>query len=74
MAIYTKHGEKIINESLRIDSDCMFDDEIVKIWAIVEGETGEKQYWFSDLHGDRKREVQDVLDSNLKKREAPKYP
>jgi len=67
MAIYTKHGEKVINESLRVDQDCLFNDEIVKVWATVEGETAEKQYWFSDLVGDRKTEVRDVINSNLKK-------
>jgi len=72
MAIYTKHGERMINESLRIDDACMFNDEIVKVWGIVEGESAEKRYWLSDLHGDRKREVRDVIQSNLKKSETTK--
>lgn len=68
MAIRTKYGERVMNASLRIDAGCMFHDEIVKVWAIVEGETTEKQYWISDLIGDSKKEVRDVINSNLKKR------
>ena len=70
MAIHTKWGEKLINESLRIDESCMFDGDIVKVWSIVEGETTEKQYWLSDLVPDSKREVRDVIESNKKKQES----
>jgi hypothetical protein len=69
MAIHTKFGEKVTNESLRVDQDCVFDDEIIKVWAKLEGQTDEKQYWISDLIGDSKKEVRDVINSNLKKRE-----
>jgi hypothetical protein len=67
MAIHTKHGERVINESLRIDAACLFNDEIVKVWATIEGQTAEKQYWLSDLVGDKRREVKEVIDANLKK-------
>lgn len=67
MAIHTKYGERVINESLRIDADCLFNDQIVKVWATLEGQTVEKQYWLSDLVGNKKREVRDVIDTNLKK-------
>ena len=70
MAIYTKFGGKVIQESLRVDQDCIFSGEIVKAWASVDGEAGEKQYWLSDLVGDAKREVRDAIRANLKRREA----
>lgn len=70
MAIHTKFGETVINESLRIDRDCLFDGDIVKVWARVEGQADEKQYWISDLIGDRKKEVHDAINSNVKKRES----
>jgi hypothetical protein len=65
--IRTKYGERVINDSLRVDGDCMFNDKIVKVWARIEGQTAEKQYWLSDLVGGKKREVRDVIDANLKK-------
>lgn len=67
MAIYTKYGEKLVNESLRVDAGCMSNDKVVKVWAVVEGETAEKLYWISDVIGDNKREVQNVIQANLKK-------
>lgn len=67
MAIFTKHGEKLINESLRVDGNCIFNEEIVKVWAVIEGQATEKQYWFSDLVGDTKKEVRDVINANIKK-------
>jgi hypothetical protein len=67
VAIRTKHGERVIHESVRIDGECMFHDEIVKVWATLEGQTVEKRYWLSDLVGDKKREVRDVIQSNAKK-------
>ncbi|HEY6252023.1 MAG TPA: hypothetical protein VI685_18865 [Candidatus Angelobacter sp.] len=70
MAIHTKYGEKVINESIHTDQDCLFDGDIVKVWATLEGQATEKQYWISDLVGDRKKEVFDVIKSNLKKRES----
>jgi hypothetical protein len=68
MAIRTKLGNKVINESLRIDQDCLFRGEIVQVWAILQGQTTEKKYWISDLVGDAKNELQHVLNSNVKKR------
>ena len=66
MAIYTKHGERISNESLRVDNDCMFNGQIIKVWAKVVGEPNERQYWFSDLRCDQKGEIQSVLKANSK--------
>jgi hypothetical protein len=70
MAIHTKFGDKIIGESLRVDNDCIFDGDIIKVWATIEGEIQERQYWLSDLIADRKREIRDVLAANSKKRPA----
>ncbi|HLJ30175.1 MAG TPA: hypothetical protein VKY85_25940 [Candidatus Angelobacter sp.] len=72
MAIYTKYGEKVINQSLRVDRDCMFNDKIVRVWATLEGQTAEKQYWISDLIGDKKKEVRDVINSNWENGNAAK--
>jgi hypothetical protein len=69
MAIHTKFGDKIINDSLRVDNNCIFDSDIVKVWATIEGEAQEKQYWLSDLIADKKREVRDVLAANSKQRQ-----
>lgn len=68
MAIRTKFGENVISESLRVDQDCLFDGNIVKVWATLEGQTTEKQYWISDVIGQDKKEVRDVINANLKKR------
>jgi len=66
MAIYTKHGERISNESLRVNDKCMLNGQIIKVWAKVIGETQERQYWFSDLRCDQKGEIQSVLKANSK--------
>ena len=68
MAIRTKFGETLMNDSLRIDQDCLFDGDIIKVWAKIEDQSDEKQYWISDLVSDGKREVRDVINANLKKR------
>ena len=70
MAISTKFGENVISDSLRVGQNCIFNDEIVKVWATLDGQTAEKQYWISDLIGDRKKEIRDVIHANLKKRES----
>ena len=72
MAIHTKFGDKIINESVHADQDCVFHGEIVKVWAIMDGQTTPKQYWISDLVGDRKKELCDAIHANLKKRGSAK--
>ena len=68
MAIRTKFGETLMNDSLRVDQDCLFDGDIIKVWAKIEDQNDEKQYWMSDLVGNGKREVRDVINANLKKR------
>jgi hypothetical protein len=70
MAIRTKFGETIISESLRVDQDCFYDGNIVKVCAKLEGQAGDRHYWISDLIGDKKSEVRDVIRANLKKRES----
>jgi hypothetical protein len=72
MAICTKFGERVINESLRIHEDCLYRGQIVKVWAILNGQTIEKQYWISDLVADAKNELRDVINSNLNKRKGAK--
>lgn len=70
MAIRTKFGDNVISESLRVDKGCLYDGAIVKVWAKLEDHTDDSQYWISDLIGDKKNEVRDVVKANLKKREG----
>ena len=70
MAIRTKFGDKVVSESLRVDKDCLYDADVVKVWARLEGQPDDKQYWISDLIGDHKNEVRNVVKANLKKREG----
>ena len=70
MAIHTKFGEKIVSESLGVDQHCLYDGNIVKVWARLEGQTDFRQHWISDLIGDEKNEVRDVIKANQKKRES----
>lgn len=70
MAIRTKFGDKVVSESLRVDKDCFYDADVVKVWARLEAQTDDRQYWISDLIGDKKNEVRDVIKANLKKREG----
>lgn len=64
MTIRTKFGDNVTSRSLRVDQDCLFNDEIVKVWATIEGQTAEKQYWISDLIVDKKKEVSDLIRAN----------
>ena len=69
MAIYTKHDQKIINESIRVEGSCYFDEKLLKVWALVEGATTERQFFISDLKGDNgTAEVNDVIRAVLKTR------
>ena len=52
MAIYTKQGHRILNESIRIDPDCYFADQVIKIRALTERTKKEKLYWLKDLLAD----------------------
>ena len=70
MAIRTKFGDKVVSESLRVDKDCLYDADVVKVWARLEAQTDDRQYWISDLIGDKKNEVRNVVKANLKKREG----
>lgn len=70
MAIRTKFGEKVVSESLRVTQDCLYDGNIVKVWAKIEGQIEDRRCWITDLIGDEKNEVRDVIKANLKKRES----
>lgn len=70
MAIRIKHGEKLSHDSLRVDNDCLFDGEVVKVWAKIQGQEEEKLYWLSDLVGDEEGEVKRVLKANFKPRKT----
>ena len=69
MAIYTKHGYMIINDSIHVDRSCYFDSKLLKIWALFEGATAEHQFFISDLKADNgKTEIDDVIRAALKSR------
>jgi hypothetical protein len=65
MSIYTKTGEKIIN--VGIDRDCYYEEDLVQLWATVEGELEMKRLlYISDLKEDKKGEIKDVVRATLK--------
>jgi hypothetical protein len=69
VAIYTKHGKKLINDSIRIDGDCYVGDNLINIRALVEGEDVPRLFYRTDLRADDdKREIDDVINAMLKKR------
>ena len=69
MAIYTKHDQRMISESIRIDASCYFDEKLLKVWALVERATTERQFFISDLKSDNgKTEVDDLIRAALKTR------
>lgn len=55
MAIYTKHGQRIPNESAHIDQSCYFADKVIKIRAVPETRRKEQVYWVKDLLADNGR-------------------
>ena len=52
MAVYTKHGHRIPDESARIDDTCYFADKVIKIRAVPETRRKEQVYWVKDLLAD----------------------
>ena len=69
MALYTKYGRKIMNDSIMIDGDCFVGDKVIKIRALVEGGTTLRLLYLTDVLADNgKAEIDDVIRANLKKR------
>lgn len=69
MALYSKYGRKIINDSIMIDGDCYVGDKVIKIRALVEGKIAPQLFYLTDVLADNgKAEVDDVVRANLKKR------
>ena len=52
MAIYSKHGERVSNQSARLDSSCYFADKVIKIRAIPDNRKKEQVFWVKDLLAD----------------------
>jgi hypothetical protein len=62
MAVYTKHGQRITNESARVDESCYFGDKIIKIRAMPERKKKEQVYWVKDLLADgNKAEIESFI-------------
>lgn len=68
MAVYTKHGHRISDESARIDETCYFADKVVKIRAVPETRKKEQVYWVKDLLADGGRTEIDAFITTLKRR------
>jgi hypothetical protein len=67
VAIYTKHGKRLIKESITVDSDCYVGRKAIKIRALVEGQTSRQSLYISDLLADNgKQEIQDAINANTK--------
>ena len=43
VTIRTKFGANVISESLRVEKDCIYDADIVKVWAKLEGQADDRQ-------------------------------
>jgi hypothetical protein len=68
VAIYTKHGKKIIKESITVDSDCYVGRKVIKIRALVEGRNERQSLYLSDLLADNgNQEIQNVINANHKR-------
>ena len=68
VAIYTKHGKRLIKESITIDSDCYVGRKAIKIRALVEGQTTRQSFYISDLLADTgKQEIQDAINETTKR-------
>jgi hypothetical protein len=62
IAIYTKHGQRIPNESAHVDESCYFADKVIKIRAVPESRRKEQVYWVKDLLADNgKQEIEGFI-------------
>jgi hypothetical protein len=69
MAIYNRHGKRILSDTVQIDSDCYVHEQIVKLRALVEGANVPGLFYVSDLRADRGRtEIDDIIRAALKSR------
>lgn len=69
MAIYTKLGKKVLEDTIRIDGDCYVGDKVIKIRAQVERERVARLLYVTDLLADGgKKEIQDEIRALLTKR------
>ena len=70
MALYTKYGRKILNDSIMINGDCFVGDKVIRIRALVEGRTAPRLFYLTDILADNgKAEIDDVIRANLKNRQ-----
>ena len=68
VAIYTKHGKRLIEESITVDNDCYVGRKVIKIRALVKGHTAPQSFYISDLLADNgKQEIKDVINANIKR-------
>lgn len=69
MAIYTKLGKRLLQETIRIDDDCYIGDKVIRFRAVVEGQRIARLHYVTDLLADGgKTEIQAEIRSLLSKR------
>ena len=68
MAVYTKHGLRIPDESACVDDTCYFADKVIKIRAVPENRRKEQVYWVKDLLADGGRPEIEAFIATLKHR------
>jgi hypothetical protein len=66
MAVYTKYGSRLTNESAHIDGSCYFADKIIKIRAVPENRKKEQVFWVRDLLADNGRPEIEAFVRSLK--------
>ena len=68
MAVYTKNGQRLSNDTARVDESCYFADKVIKIRAVPENRKKEQVYWVKDLLADGGRPEIEAFVSILKER------
>ena len=64
MSIYTKVGDRITD--IEIGKDCYFGRELIQVRATIEGESGKRLLYISDLKEDRKNEIRNAVRATVK--------
>lgn len=68
MAVYTKRGERLTEESAHLDTGCYFADRVIKIRAVLENTRKEQVYWVKDLLADDGKPEIEAFITTLKRR------
>lgn len=67
MSIYTKHGKRLLNDTIRIDGECYAGNKLIQVRALVEGASVPQLFYLSDLVADEgRKEIDQVIKANRK--------